>query len=291
MILYWLIRGLGFLLQRLPISIGYQLADLTADATFVLWRRGRGNMIANMGRVLGKNAADEPVRTAARKALRNYIRYLVEFLRLPTMSSEYIESVVLFDSWEPLNLARSRGKGAVYAGMHMGNWDIGGAIIRAHGYEISVVVDTFSNPRLNRLVQGSRARWGTHIIPFEGAGLRALRALRRNHALGLLMDRPVPIDQGVAVEFFGAPTVVPAGAATLALRTGASVVPMTMVREPDNTFHALVGECILFEPTGDDQEDVRALTQQIMDTFAVWVRQYPDQWYMFRRMWPESTPD
>jgi lauroyl/myristoyl acyltransferase len=66
-----------------------------------------------------------------------------------------------------------------------------------------------------------------------------------------------------------------------------------MIRLPDDRFLAVVDRCIAFEPSGNDEEDIRALTQQIMDALARWVAQYPDQWYMFRRMWPTpaSSPN
>src|SRR5207237_6885340 len=133
-------------------------------------------------------------------------------------------------------------------GLPMGNWDLGGALLSQRGYPMAVVVDTFHNSRLNALVQGTRAALGMRIIPREQAARRVIQALRRNEALAILMDRPASGDAGVEVDFFGRCTVVPAGAATLALRTGARIVPAGMVRLPDNNFIGLVDRCIDFEP-------------------------------------------
>ncbi len=38
--------------------------------------------------------------------------------------------------------------------------------------------------------------------------------------------------------------------------------------------------------TGDDERDVQALTQRIFSAHERFIRRYPDQWYIFRRMWP-----
>lgn len=244
-------------------------------------------MIDNMVHVLGRDASQSTVRSMARKALRNYLRYLVDFLRTPILGPEEIVRLVSFNQWTPFDEALSGGKGAIFVSLHMGNWDLGGALLALKGYPVNVVVDTFANSRLNRYVQGSRERLGMRTIPRELAARRVLQALRRNEALAILMDRPMNPGEGVAVDFFDSATVVPAGAATLALRTGARIVPAGMVRLPGDRFLGLVDTCIAFEPTGDDQEDLRVLTQQIMDSLARWVREYPDQWYMFRRMWPE----
>ena len=105
------------------------------------------------------------------------------------------------------------------------------------------------------------------------------------------MDRPMPREEGVRVTIFGSPAYVPAGAATLSLRTGAPIIPAGVVRLPDNRFLCMVDRCICYEPTDNDEEDIQALTQRIMDALSRWVKQNPDQWFMFRRMWPAPEPD
>ncbi len=282
-LLYGLIRCAAALVRVLPLRLAYAAACLTADVTFLLWRRGRRDMIANMAQVLGSRPG---VPWRARHALRNYLKYLVDFLRAPGMTQEEIASRMTFNQWEPFDEAMAGGKGAIFVGLHMGNWDIGGAVLALKGYPMTVVVDTFRNRRLNDFVQGTRARLGMKTIPREDAARRVLQALRRNEALAILMDRPARGDAGVEIQFFGRKTMVPAGAATLALRTGARIVPAGMVRLPDDRFLGLVDRCIDYEPTGDRDRDVRELTQLIMDSLARWVREYPDQWYKFQRMWP-----
>lgn len=289
MILYLLVRCLSFLLQRIPLAISYPSASLAADLAFLLWRRGRANMIDNMARVLGAGASRLRTRTLARRALRNYAKYLVDFLRISNLTPQEITERVTFNQWAPFDEALAGGKGAIFVGLHMGNWDLGTGLLCLKGYAMNVVVDTFSNQRLNDFVQGQRSRLGMKTIPRESAARRVLQVLRRNEALGILMDRPSPAEAGVPVWFFGHQAFVPGGAATLALRTGARIVPTAMVRLANNRFLGLVDRCIALQPTGDDAEDVRALTQQVMESLEHWVRQYPDQWFMFRRMWPERV--
>ena len=56
------------------------------------------------------------------------------------------------------------------------------------------------------------------------AAAAVLRALRANEVVCLLCDRDIQ-GGGVEVEFFGERTTLPAGPATLALRTGAPILP------------------------------------------------------------------
>lgn len=286
MLLYALIRAAAWLAQRLPVSWGYALGDVCADASFLLWLRGRRNMIDNMRHVLGSNAGEAVVRTTARRALRNYMRYLVDFLRSPLFTPEAEIRRLQFDDWHRFAEAKAAGKGTVFVGLHMGNWDLGGALLARNGYPMHVIMETFNNSRLNAWVRGTRERLGMVTVPVEDAARGALRALRRNEGVAILMDRPLePGEGGVDIEFCGARTAIPAGAATISLRTGAPIVTCAMVRLADNTFRGMVLGPYFPAASGDMRSDVQALTQRVMDDFARWVQQYPDQWYMFRRMW------
>ena len=44
------------------------------------------------------------------------------------------------------------------------------------------------------------------------------------------------------------------------------------------------------QPSGDPDRDVQAITQGAMNWLEALIRKYPDQWFMFRDMWPEAAP-
>ena len=140
------------------------------------------------------------------------------------------------------------------------------------------------------MVTGARERLGMQIIKMEKAGPSLLRALKQNGLLALLIDRPVPGD-GVKVRFFGEEVEVPAGPARLALRSGAAVVPAAFARLTPGalTVTTLSDFDIKVDPAGEERHDVQSLTQAIMDSHERFIRQYPDQWYMFREMWPRKN--
>ena len=67
-----------------------------------------------------------------------------------------------------------------------------------------------------------------------------LRALKANRIVCLLSDRDISGD-GVEVEFFGERTTMPGGPATLALRTGAPLVPAGVYFRPHGGHYARIG--------------------------------------------------
>ena len=271
----------------LPQGIGYRLASLAGDIGYFAWPRGRKAAKANMARVLGYPEDHRLVALAARHSFRNYCRYMVDFLRFSRLTPQEIEHRVVFDDWAQFDAALADGRGAIFVGMHMGNWDLAAAAIAQRNYRVNVIVERQRPPALDRYIKQTREALGMKLIPLESATGGIVRALRRNEILALLIDRPSP-DDGVPVSFFGATAHVPAGAALLSLRTGASVVAGALVRLPNDAFLGLLRRVEPAPPSGDASSDIQALTQNIMHALEEMVRPYPEQWYMFRRLW--TTP-
>lgn len=287
MILYWALR-LAHVARVMPLRAAYFLGDVVATLAWWLWRGPRETAIQNMTRVLGDRAA---ARRAARYSFLNFARYAVDFLRAPKIKPDELLPKVHYDRWDALDAAFQDGKGVIFATMHFGNWDMGGAVLAARGYPVSVIADTFLNERANRVIVKARQVRGMKVIHSSRAAAGIVRAIRRNEALALLVDTPVNDGSGVQIKFFGEWTAVPAGAARIALRTGARVIPVALVRASGTSDQiiAMADLDVRFTPTGDTEHDVQALTQRIFTAHERFIRSYPDQWYIFRRMWPRRV--
>ncbi len=277
----------ALVLRRLPLAVSYFVADCAGWLAFTFWSRGRRNTIRNFARVLPGRSRDE-IRRTARRSLANYCRYLVDFVRFPAMQpADILEIVEAGDAFENLDVALERGKGVVIVCMHFGNWDLGSGATAARGYPVTVVAETFADPRLDAMIVGARRGLGVNVVKIEKAAPSMIRTLRSNGLLALLIDRPMASD-GVRVTFFGHEVEVPAGPARLALRTGAKIVPVAFPRIAANRpdVLTLADFSVEREPTGDTASDVRCLMQQIMDAHERFIRGHPEQWFMFRDMWP-----
>ncbi len=281
MIQYWLWSICTVVWRVLPPKVGYRCATFLADIAYLAWPRGRAYARQNMAVILGPDADRKKVDRMARQCLRNYCMYLVDFIRFPKLKPDEIRRKVRFDGWENLARDLDGGTRALFIGMHLGNWDLAAAAVTLRNYPLNAIAESFEPPRLNYLVRQSRVETGLKIIPMEHAARSVLRVLRRNEALALLIDRPTGED-GVTARFFNGNIRVPAGAATLALRTGARVLTGGAARLSDDTFRGFLDEHIEFEPSGDMQRDISELTQRIVASIENMVKQYPDQWYMFR---------
>jgi len=285
--IYWVLRIARRIAGLLPLRVAYTIAVVLSDLAWLLLPVQRKNAIDNMARVLGRDRNDPEVRRKARTSFRYYGMYMADFLRLPYLQGEELDARLEFTGYDDLDGALSEGKGVIFISLHMGNWDLASAVLARKGYPVNVVAETFQPKKLNDLVQGHRSWHGVKVIPLEKSARKVLGVLRKNEILGLLIDRPSP-EAGVLVRFFGGLTEVPAGAALLALKTGASLLSGVVVRNPDHTYSGFVNSHFDVELTGDLSTDVKLLSQRIMDSLEAFIRQYPEQWFIFRPMWPED---
>jgi hypothetical protein len=102
-----------------------------------------------------------------------------------------------------------------------------------------------------------------------------------------VIDRPVA-SHGVEVTFFGHKTFVPAGAATMAIKSGAAIMPGYVWYAPSNRYYIRAFPPIFPRPMTTNEETARErqrLTQYMFACQEEVVRQCPSQWFMFRRFW------
>jgi KDO2-lipid IV(A) lauroyltransferase len=133
------------------------------------------------------------------------------------------------------------------------------------------------------------------VIGGNRVGPAVFKALRRGEMLAILIDVASEDAGGIRVDFFGAPALVSPAAAKIALRTGAWVVPAIVLRGPadDLEIRPIIDMSLRdFAATGDETMDVRELTRLILRSLEPAIREHPDQWFIFQRLWSASeTPD
>jgi KDO2-lipid IV(A) lauroyltransferase len=283
---YWFHVIGTFLMRFVPVGFAYRLVGWATPFAMQLFARGYLRRATdNMHQVLGPHADPLEARRITRAAFANYARYMVDLVRLPHVKSRELIDNIRVDGWEHVELAYTYGKGVVFATGHIGNWDMAGAAFAARGRPVSAIVETLKPARWNERVQRTRTAAGVKAIPIENGPREMIATLRKHEGLAVLVDRPLEMD-GVPVTFFGRPTRVPGGAATLALRTGSPVVPAALVRDPGGTgYLAHIGPPIV----GNKGDDASIVMQNVMSWLEGIIRRYPDQWFMFRQMWPSSS--
>jgi len=289
--LYWALRVAFAISRHTPLTWRYRLVQRGCEAVYLAWPAKRRATRRTMAVVTGDRPDGRRADAAARASWRNYGGYIVDFFNLPNVSPQELTRRTHVQGWEHLDRAVEAGKGVVFVSGHLGRWDYAPVVIAArHPGRMNLVVEPFTSPKVDAMIQGQRAAQGSGIIPMTEVR-RMVRTLRGGGILAILVDRPASDGDGVPVEFFGRPTTVPGGAATLAALTGAALLPGFFLQRADGSFDGRILPPIEPPRSGDRNADVRWMTQQALDTLEGAIRRAPEHWYMFRDMWAGSpTP-
>jgi KDO2-lipid IV(A) lauroyltransferase len=94
---------------------------------------------------------------------------------------------------------------------------------------------------------------------------------------------------GTEVEFFGERTTLPSGPATLALRTGAPLLPAAIYFRGRRLHHGVMRPPVPVERTGRLRDDVALVTQLLARELEELIRVAPDQWHLLQPNWPSDV--
>jgi lauroyl/myristoyl acyltransferase len=231
--------------------------------------------------ILDRDFNDPQVRSTARRCMRNFCKYIVDLLRYPAPTKEFFNNQFAFQGKDNLDAALKEGKGVILVSFHMGNLDLGIRCLSSLGYRVNAIVDNLEwSQQLDAFLQKPRARSGAKLINPKETSSRVLENLRRNEILALMIDCPT-CNRGVLVKLGRKWVRMPSGAATLALRTGARLIPCGLVRTSNLTFKAIFGKPIEYIPGGKLAEDTRQMTQLVINALEDLTRSFVDQWYIF----------
>ncbi len=277
-----LARGIAALPE--PIALG--LGDVVGDVLFRVRHEHRAQVSANLARVLGAHDDDADVLDRwARRSFRQYARYWVEGARLPGIKAAEVVQHVYVDGLQHLHDGVATGKGCILALPHIGSWEYGGAFLATQGLPMTAVAERIEPPELFDYFVEQRAAMGLTIVPLDKhSGGTLLSTLRAGRLVGLLCDRDIE-GTGIEVDFFGERTTMPAGPATLALRTGATLCTGAVYSGPGRQHRALVEAPLDTTRSGSLRADVARLTQEIASHLEGLIRRAPDQWHVFQPLW------
>lgn len=270
----------GFLANTIanPIALGANVSN-----------RHRRAMIERHLRRVNPHWSGWRLRSAVQDAFESTTRYWVESLRLPSLSERSIAAGIEVVGYPSIGDALDRGSGVILALPHLGGWEWAGRWLTDRGHNVTVVVEKIEPPELFEWFAKLRAQLGMTVVPLgAGAGKAILRALGNNEIVCLLSDRDIG-GGGVEVEFFGERTTLPGGPATLALRTGAPILPVAVYFTSRPSGHlGVVRAPVPAERRGKLRDDVARVTQYLAHELEDLIRRAPEQWHLFQPNWPSD---
>ena len=181
--------------------------------------------------------------------------------------------------------------GVIIALPHIGSWEIPGSYFSKIGFPPLVVAERLKPPELFELFTRTRTQAGMTVIAHDDSpSVKLLDALREKKMICLVSDRDIA-RRGIEVNFFGAKKSMPAGPASLAIKSGAPIIPACMYLTHNGDIEASFSRPILaanFE-IADKADKIAAITQKLAEEFESMIAKAPTQWHVLKDEWKKDA--
>jgi KDO2-lipid IV(A) lauroyltransferase len=281
-----LLTGFGWLPLRASLFIGARLGRAGYYFSGRLRRTGQRNLLLAFPEL-----SQSERRRLLHGCFENLGRLLGVFSQFANADPPALQSIVECEGLEHVEAARLGEHGVILFTGHVGAWELSSFALSLFGYPLSFLVRRIDNPKIEELVARRRERFGNRTIDKRSAAREMLQILQAKGTLGILVDLNTLDREGIFVDFFGVPASTTFVLAKLALRTRSAVLPVFAPWDSQRgRFLLKIDEPLVFERTGDDERDVRRLTQMFTTVVEKYVRRYPDQWLWIHRRWKTRPP-
>lgn len=290
-VIFWFVFNV---LGRFPRPVLYWIAEVVARAGYTLAPGVRANVWDNL-RHLMPDAPKSRVRKAAKAVFRNVAYYYADLAQMERMNlDDFFENrLIRYGIEENIRSNLNKGRGVVMLSAHVGNAEMAGQGLIPLKIPCFAVTEPVKPERLSRMLNKIRSSKGVEFMPVGvPAAKRIVRILRGGGTVALMGDRDISGPR-MRLPFFGEETWLPTGPVEVALRTAAAIVPSFSVRRGRYVIEAWSQEPIEVARTDDLQADVRAAMLVFIERMEAFLRQEPESWGVFERLWDDDdvTPE
>ncbi len=244
--------------------------------------KDRRGYARNLSIALEKPADDPEIRRIVRRIFINYGQYMVDFFMLPQLSMDKVKKRFAFIKGERfLKEALEKGKGAIVLSPHLGNWEIGGHMIRALDYSLGMVVMSHNTDATNALANRLRGDNGINVFEMDSSpfsGIDVLQYLRENGIVAMNGDKDF-FGNGRTINYFNTEVSFPVGPVVLAMKSGADLIPAFVLKNHDGKYFGVMEEPVQLTLDGDRDTAIEENLERTARVFEKYIRDYPDQWY------------
>jgi Kdo2-lipid IVA lauroyltransferase/acyltransferase len=263
--------------RSLPPSLFQSLsAPFLKLLIYVLIPRRR--IMRNLQAAFGAAYSQATIKGLAKGVQEHFVKNLSDCFR-HMADPEHTRQTITIEGAENLQSAVAKGRGVIALGAHIGNFVLIGTRLGMAGYQFHTLFRIPSERGIRSFIDRHLPRFHMRVIPSRprrSAVKRILEALKRNEIVFILGDN---LKRGeIETRLFGQRVPSPRGPVSLALRSGAAVVPMYLIRNYDGGLHLVIEPEMVMSRNGSLFQDITDNTKQIVRYLENLIRRYPDQW-------------
>ncbi len=286
MAIYYFVRFLIFVSSLIPRSLWLAFCGLLGRIAYAFACKSRQHAITHLGMAFGKDKSPQEILTLSKRMFVMLGKNAGDIIRargaVRTLAD--LDRFLVVEGYSHFESAIARGKGVIFLTCHLGAFDLQITVMSLRGLKPNIIGTPLKDERLNELLFDYRNSHGAIAIERGKETLRLIKALKRGGSVAILIDQDTKVKSRF-VDFFGMPAATPVGAAILALKTGAAIIPTYIYLGDDNIQHMHILPMIPLEVSGDDEQDMIVNTQNYTRFIEAQIRNHPEQWVWMHERW------
>ena len=262
--------------------------------TYYLIDRWRRRIIkANISVVFGRELDKKKGQILGRESCEYLVMSILDFLKLnQIVSPENYHKFIEIRGLSNLMKSIERGKGTIAVMGHFGNLFLVRYVCYLNIPPRAVIIREIDNPFLERFISSIFKTHDAIMVRPDGALKRIHQLLLQNAIMLTLADQkaggtPRVGRHGIVVDFFGIPSQTHITAPILARRTGASIIPLFIIRKGPGRYRIEINEPLKLICTTDETSDLKKNTRKLNQIFEDYIRRYPQHWFWLHRRWKD----
>lgn len=287
-LLVFLVKTLIWISSWMPRKWLHWIFSGLAKLSFYIVKGERNKAIKNV-RIAYPEKTEEEAKAFVRRVFVNLGKNYADLAKgLSIKTKEQFRKVVRIEGEEHFQKAFDRGNGVLALNCHRGAFELGGTYSGLH-YPTVGVGAKLKNEALDRLLVENRTSRGIDFSHRGEGTLKMLRSLKQGKVVMMLIDQDTDKVKNVFVDFYGKKAATPIGAAILAQKTGAAVVPLALSMQNGKQVLTIKPE-VEITVTGDEEKDLQENTQRMSNATESFIKEYPEQWVWVHERW-KTRPD
>ncbi len=288
-LVYLLVRLLEETLHRIPESAAFALGRFVGRLVFILFPDRREAALENLTIAFGDEQPQSWIQSTARKSFEHIGLLAVEFFLIRRWDQKKMAEKIILEGRLPYELAMMPGNhGILLLNSHFGCFEVSAATTKFLGIRLNLIATGLKNPFLSQYFMsraGGEEATGIRFFPHKGSVMALISSLHAGEMVACLADQRGDVERGVLVNFFGKPAPANEIFARFAIEGNAVVLPLCTIRRDDGRYQSIFGEHIHLKLTGNEREDLIAVSQQFHNQFEEWLRLKPEQGFWLQRKW------
>ena len=278
--------------KHLPFPVVCRGGDLIGTLLYYFLGKRREIALSNL-RIAFPEKSREECEAIFKKCWKNISKDLLEVVKYFASPPYLTRERLSITGVENLNYCLAQSRGVIALSAHYGNFPILCYRLALEKYPVAIIYSRMHNNVLNPMIPVIQKMAGIEPIPDNPRHkcvAMSLAWLKRGGILFLQIDQNPSEETGVPVNFFGQKLPTFRGPLVMAMRTGASILPMFIIRKENNHHQIIIEKPFVLNLTGDNEGDIRDNLEALSKIAEDHIRRHPSFWWWIHRHFRMAIP-